>query len=136
MATFHLDLVAPDKLAFAGEVDQVDLPCVEGDMGVLAGHAPMVVLLRPGILTIFTGGELREMVVFRGFAEVSTGGLTVLADLAASVEEFDRATLAARIREMEEKVRQTEPGSLLDEALQALDHFKAVDQRLTGTALH
>jgi F-type H+-transporting ATPase subunit epsilon len=136
MATFHLDLVAPDKLAFAGEVDQVDLPCVEGDMGVLAGHAPMVVLLRPGILTIFTGGERREMVVFRGFAEVSTGGLTVLADLAASVEEFDRATLAARIREMEEKVRQTEPGSLLDKTMQALDHYKAVDSHLTGTAMH
>ena len=42
MATFHFDLVSPEKLAFSGEVDQVDVPGVEGDFGVLAGHAPIV----------------------------------------------------------------------------------------------
>src|ERR1700730_17326372 len=127
MATFHLDLVAPDKLTFAGEVDQVDLPGIEGDFGVLAEHAPTVTLLRPGIITIHTGGTQRKIVVFGGFAEVSAGTLTVLADLATAVEDFDRATLTARISEMEEKVEQMAPGSLLDLAVQKLDHFKAVD---------
>ena len=42
MATFHFDLVSPEKMAFSGEVDQVDIPGVEGDFGVLAGHAPVV----------------------------------------------------------------------------------------------
>ena len=49
MATLHFDLVSPEKLAFSGEVDQVDVPGAEGDFGVLAGHAPLISLLRPGI---------------------------------------------------------------------------------------
>jgi len=48
MATFHFELVSPEKIAFSGEVDQVDVPGTEGDFGVLAGHAPLISLLRPG----------------------------------------------------------------------------------------
>ncbi|HEY7971297.1 MAG TPA: F0F1 ATP synthase subunit epsilon, partial [Xanthobacteraceae bacterium] len=55
MATFHFNLVAPDKLLFSGEVDQVDVPGMEGDFGVLADHAPLVALLRPGVLTVKVG---------------------------------------------------------------------------------
>ena len=55
MATFHFDLVSPEKLVFSGEVDQVDVPGIEGDFGVLAGHAPVVAALRPGILTVTIG---------------------------------------------------------------------------------
>jgi F-type H+-transporting ATPase subunit epsilon len=136
MATFHLDLVAPDKLTFSGEVDQVDLPGIEGDFGVLAQHAPTVTLLRPGIITIHSGGSTQQMVVFGGFAEVSAGGLTVLADLAAPVDDFDRAVLTARIAEMEDRIKGMESGSLLDRTIQQLDHFKVVDTHLVGTALH
>jgi F-type H+-transporting ATPase subunit epsilon len=136
MATFHLDLVAPDKLTFSGEVDQVDLPGIEGDFGVLAQHAPTVTLLRPGIITIHSGGSTDKMVVFGGFAEVSAGGLTVLADLAAPVGDFDRAVLTTRIAEIEERIKGMESGSLLDRAIEQLDHFKAVDTHLIGTALH
>src|ERR1700675_4357389 len=57
MATFHFDLVSPEKLAFSGEVDQVDVPGVEGDFGVLAGHAPVVAAIRPGILTVTGRGS-------------------------------------------------------------------------------
>ena len=56
MATFHFDLVSPEKLLFSGDVDQVDVPGSEGDFGVLAGHAPLVTTLRPGILTIYREG--------------------------------------------------------------------------------
>ena len=49
MATFHFDLVSPEKLAFSGAVDQVDIPGVEGDFGVLAGHAPVVAAIRPAV---------------------------------------------------------------------------------------
>ena len=52
MATFHFELVSPEKLLFSGEVDQVDVPGAEGDFGVLAGHAPTVAMLRPGIMTV------------------------------------------------------------------------------------
>jgi len=137
MATFQFDLVSPEKLLFTGEVDQVDVPGTEGDFGVLAGHAPMVSALRPGIMTVYVGGNAQRMVVLGGFAEVSAEGkLTVLADLADAVEEFDRDVLADRIAAQEEKVKGMEGGNALDRAIERLDHYKAVDQHLQGTALH
>jgi len=48
MAKLQFELVSPEKLVFSGEVDQVDVPGTEGDFGVLAGHAPLISLLRPG----------------------------------------------------------------------------------------
>ena len=137
MATFHLDLVSPEKLLFAGEVEQVDVPGSEGDFGVLAGHAPAVSALRPGIMTVYVGGNAQRMVVLGGFAEVSADGkLTVLADLADSVEDFNRDVLAERIAAQEEKIKQMESGNALDRAIERLDHFKEVDRHLQGTALH
>ena len=137
MATFHFDLVSPEKLLFSGAVDQVDVPGTEGDFGVLAGHAPTVSALRPGIMTVFVGGNAQRMVVLGGFAEVSADGkLTVLADLADSVEDFDRATLAERITAQEEKIKEMDAGSALDKAIERLDHFKQVHHHLQGTAMH
>jgi F-type H+-transporting ATPase subunit epsilon len=135
MATFHLDLVSPEKLAFSGEVDQVDVPGFEGDFGVLAGHAPVVAVLRPGILTIITGGARQKVIVTGGLAEVSEKGLTVLADVATSIQELDRAQFADKISEMEEKLSEKE-GSELDLALARLDHFKSIQQQLNTTAMH
>jgi F-type H+-transporting ATPase subunit epsilon len=137
MATFHFDLVSPEKLLFAGEVDQVDVPGLEGDFGVLAGHAPIVSALRPGIMTVIVNGQAQRMVVLGGFAEVSAEGkLTVLADLADSVEDFDRTILTERIAAQEDKSKATESGSVLDKAIERLDHFKQVDSHLEGTAMH
>ena len=136
MATLHFELVSPQKLVFSGEVDQVDVPGSEGDFGVLAGHAPFVTTLRPGILTVFNGGNAQRIVVLGGFAEVSPDGLTVLADVAEAVEDIDRAAVAKQIEEMEKRIEQMEPGSELDKAITRLDHFKEVDRHLTGTAMH
>jgi F-type H+-transporting ATPase subunit epsilon len=135
MATFHFDLVSPEKLAFSGEVDQVDVPGVEGDFGVLAGHAPIVAAIRPGILTITTGGTHQKVIVLGGLAEMSEKGLTVLADVATSLEDLDRAQLAESITQMEAKLSEKE-GSELDSAIERLDHFKSIQQELTSTAMH
>ena len=136
MATFQFDLVSPEKLLLSGEVEQVDVPGSEGYFGVLAGHAPMVTALKPGILTIKReGGEL-NVVILGGFAEVSSSGLTVLADAAAAVEDFDRATLAEHIKAAEEKVAKLDASAALDKELARLDHFKALDWHLQGTAMH
>ena len=135
MATFHFDLVSPEKLAFSGEVDQVDIPGMEGDFGVLAGHAPVVAALRPGILTVITGGTQEKIIVLGGLAEVSDNRLTVLADVATSMEDLDRAEFADRISAMEEKLGEKE-GSELDHALERLDHFKSIQYELNTTAMH
>jgi F-type H+-transporting ATPase subunit epsilon len=135
MATFHFDLVSPEKLAFSGEVDQVDVPGVEGDFGVLAGHAPIVAAIRPGILTITSGGTHQKMIVLGGLAEMSEKGLTVLADVATSIQDLDRARFAETIAAMEEKLAEKE-GSELDRAIERLDHFKSIDHALNSTAMH
>jgi F-type H+-transporting ATPase subunit epsilon len=135
MATFHFDLVSPEKLAFSGEVDQVDIPGAEGDFGVLAGHAPVVAASRPGILTVITGTTHQKIIVLGGLAEMSDKGLTVLADVATSIEELDRAKFAEQIAGMEAKLAEKD-GSALDRAVERLDHFKSIQSQLSTTALH
>mgnify|MGYP000571896341 FL=1 len=137
MASLHFELVSPEKLVFSGDVEQVDVPGAEGDFGVLAGHAPFVTTLRPGILTVHTaGGQAEKIVVLGGFAEVSAEGLTVLAEMAESVADIDRAVVTERIGEMEQQIAKMEPGNALDRLITRLDHFKTIDRHLTGTAMH
>src|SRR6202000_1942218 len=104
MADLHLEFVSPERVLFSGDVDQVDLPGSEGDMGILPGHAPLVTTLRPGIVTIFRGVQREPVVVVGGFAEVSPAGLTVLADRAVARADFDMALLASEIKDAEEDV--------------------------------
>ncbi|MGO4716448.1 F0F1 ATP synthase subunit epsilon [Bradyrhizobium sp. 2TAF24] len=136
MATFHFDLVSPEKIAFSGEVDQVDVPGLEGDFGVLAGHSPLVASVRPGILTVTVNGKHQKIIVLGGLAEVNAKGLTVLADTATSIEELDRAAFAQQIADMEEGLKDEEPGDALDRAISRLDHYKTIQQQVTSTAMH
>jgi F-type H+-transporting ATPase subunit epsilon len=131
MASFHFDLVSPEKMVFSGEVEQVDVPGTEGDFGVLAGHAPLVATVKPGILTIFATGEPERIVVGGGFAEVSPEGLTVLAELAVPVEQFDVARLGPEIKDTEEDVADAADDAARDKATQRLQQLRALQAALT-----
>jgi F-type H+-transporting ATPase subunit epsilon len=133
--TFHFDLVSPEKIAFSGEVEQVDIPGVDGDLGVMAGHAPLVATIRPGIMTVTAGGKHEKIIVLGGLAEISDKGLTVLADTATSMQELDREAFADKIAEMEEGLKEEE-GDALDRAIERLDHFKVIQQYIVSTAMH
>ena len=135
MATFHFDLVSPEKIAFSGEVDQVDVPGLEGDFGVFAGHAPFVAAVRPGILTVTTGSTHQKIIVLGGLAEISEKGLTVLAEVATSLDELDRAAFSEQIAAMEAKLAEKE-GNELDRGIERLDHFKTIQHQVNTTALH
>jgi F-type H+-transporting ATPase subunit epsilon len=135
MATFQFDLVSPEKLAFSGEVEQVDIPGIEGDVGVMAGHAPAVIALRPGIMSVTTAGKTEKIIVLGGLAEVSDKGLTVLADVATSLSDLDCEAFAKNIVEMEEQLSVHE-GNALDRAIERLDHFKVIQQNVPSTAMH
>jgi len=126
MATFHFDLVSPEKVLFSGEVSQVDVPGSEGDFGVLAAHAPLVTTLRPGILVIYSERDAQRIMVDGGFAEVGPAGLTVLANLAVPVNEFDVAALAGMIKDTEEDVADEKDGWNRDKLAQKLDRLKAL----------
>jgi F-type H+-transporting ATPase subunit epsilon len=133
MAELHLDFVSPESVLFSGEVDQVDLPGAEGDLGILAGHAPLVTTLRPGIVTIFRGGAREPIVITGGFAEMGPAGLTVLADRAVARENFDTGTLASEIKGAEEDVADATDDAMRDKRARHLDQLKALQAAL-GTA--
>lgn len=78
-------LVSPEREVFAGLVDQVDAPGVEGDFGVLADHAPFMTALREGVVTVMDGNSRRQFQVEGGFADVTPAGLTILAERASEV---------------------------------------------------
>jgi F-type H+-transporting ATPase subunit epsilon len=126
MAKFHFDLVGPEKLLYSGEVEQVDVPGSEGDFGVLAGHAPLIALLRPGVLTIYTGSEQIRAVVTGGFAETNPNGLTVLADSAVAIDDLDRDMLAGQIKDLEEDFADASDGAAKDRIAHKLDQLRAV----------
>ena len=83
----HFSLVAPEREVFAGEVDQVDAPGVEGDFGVLPNHAPFMTALREGAVTVHIGANRRTFSVKGGFADVTPAGLTILAEEASDAAQ-------------------------------------------------
>ena len=85
-----LSLVTPQKeMVVDAEVDQVNIPGFDGDMGILANHAPLFTILRPGRFSYQTGEEEVELVISQGYAEVTDNRVTVLAESAEFVQEID-----------------------------------------------
>ena len=125
MTTFHFELASPERLVFTGEVEHVVVPGAEGEFGVMAQHAPVVAMLRPGILKILGSNE-RSFVVRGGFAEVNSEGLTVLADFAMPLDQVDHAVLESQIKDLEEDVADAAEGPARDRATQRLDQLKSV----------
>ena len=96
-ATFHFELVSPERLLSSGEVAMVVVPGTEGDFGVLPGHAPLMSTIRPGAIAVYESDFdtlTRRIFVDGGFAEVSPEGLTILAESATPVGDIDPAKVA------------------------------------------
>ncbi|MEE8560247.1 MAG: ATP synthase F1 subunit epsilon [Alphaproteobacteria bacterium] len=94
----EFELVAPEQLLFSASVDMVVVPGTEGDFGVLPGHAPLISLLRPGVIDVHDEGELSERIfVASGFAEVTPARCTVLAAEAAPLRNLERGAVEARL---------------------------------------
>ena len=135
MATFHFDLVSPARLLLSQEVTQVDVPGVEGDFGVLAGHAPTVATLKPGVMTVYAPGGTQRFVVFGGFAEVSPTGMTVLAEVSVPLAECDRGEIATRIRELEDAHAKLPHDATRDRASLKIEHYRALERMLPQGAV-
>jgi len=130
MAGLHFEFVSPENVLFSGDVDQVDLPGIEGDLGVLPGHAPMVTTLRPGVVTIIREGRRESVVVVGGFAEMGPAGLTVLADRAEAREDFDLHSLVSDIKDTEEDVADCTDDAQRDKLVRRLDQLRALQAAL------
>jgi F-type H+-transporting ATPase subunit epsilon len=130
MATFHFELVSPERLVFAGEVSQVDVPGEEGEFGILAGHAPYIATLKPGLLTIHGDGEPRRIVVRGGLAEMGPTGLTVLAEQAVPVAEIDAAMITQAIKDTEEDIADADNDMSRDRARARLEQLQTLRSAL------
>ncbi len=103
MASFHFELVSPDKLVYSGPAESVLVPGSEGDFVVLKDHAPAVAALRPGVVAFEeAAGKQVRIFVRGGFADVSAAGLILLAETAIPEGEVDTAHLDQEIRNAEE----------------------------------
>ena len=95
--TLTFSLVSPERELFSGQVDQVDLPGTEGNLGILPDHSPLMAALTTGAITVYANGSEEQFFVQGGFADVTPAGLTVLAELARPIAEVTRDDLTAEI---------------------------------------
>jgi F-type H+-transporting ATPase subunit epsilon len=104
--SFTFEVVSPERLLLSTQAELAEIPGEEGDLGILEGHAPMIVQLRGGVirLTRADGGR-QDFFVAGGFAEITPERTAVLADEAVPLEELSRAAAEARLAEAEEAYR-------------------------------
>lgn len=121
MAPMLLEIVTAERLVYSDEVDIVVAPGMEGELGILPHHAPLLTILQPGELRIHkTGQEDVYMAVTGGFLEVTGNRVIVLADAAERSEEIDEARAQEALRRAEERVERSEEGADLQRALASI----------------
>ena len=109
MATIRLDIVTAERVVYSEDVDIVTAPGIEGEMGILPHHAPLMTTLQPGELRVRKGGEESYMAISGGFLEVRPDRIIVLADAAERAEEIDLARAEEAKRRAQEKLGRRTP---------------------------
>lgn len=123
------DLVSPERLLLSEMVDLVVVPGVEGEFGVMALHAPIVSVMRPGIVQVQIEGQSDQQIFVRGgFAEVTPAGLTILAEFAVPLEQLDVATIEREIKNAEEDLADAITEDKRQAAQEKLDHLRGMQQ--------
>lgn len=131
MATeFNFELVSPERLLVSGSVSEVVIPASEGEMTVMANHAPTMTTIKPGVVTVkFADGKTDRYVVFGGFADILPTGCTLLAESAVHVEGFKRDDITRRIDEARKQLEQ----ATQDEQKFGIESYIAQLTTLQGT---
>lgn len=133
MSTFLFDLVSPERLLLSEQTVSVTVPGVEGEFEVLAGHAPLISTLKPGIVTVrLAGATPRQFFVRGGFAEATPEALTILAEHAVPVEEMDAASFDAAIQDATEDVADATTDDVRQKAQERLTQLQDMKTALAG----
>lgn len=106
----RLEIVTPEAKSFSDDVDSVVIPGVEGEIGVLPMHAPLMTLLQPGELRVMKGGEETRLAVGEGFVEITQEKIAVLTDMAVKESDIDESAAEEAIRRAEEAMRNERMG--------------------------
>lgn len=121
---FKFDLVSPERLLVSEDVESVIIPGAEGEMTVMANHAPVMTTIKPGVVTVkpVSGAEERY-VVFGGFADILPGGCTLLAEEAIAVKDINREDIARRVQDAREDISDATDDAARTKAEQYLAHL-------------
>ncbi|RIK84991.1 MAG: F0F1 ATP synthase subunit epsilon [Hyphomicrobiales bacterium] len=130
---FKFELVSPERLLVSEEVDAVIIPGADGEMTVMARHAPVMTMVKPGVVTVrpVSGAEERY-VVFGGFADILPEGCTLLAESAVAVKDIDRTDLSRRIQDAKEDVADARDDAARTRAEQYLAHLTTLEAALAA----
>ncbi len=101
----RLEIVTPEAKTFSDNVDSVVIPGIEGELGVLPMHAPLMTLLEPGELRVMKNGEETRLAIGEGFVEVTQEKIAVLTDMAVKESDIDESAAEAAIKRAEEAMR-------------------------------
>ena len=120
MAPMLLEIITAERQVYSDQVDAVVAPGIEGQLGILPHHAPLMTVLQPGELLIRKGGEEAFLAVTGGFMEVLGNKVTVLADAAERSEEIDEQRAQQAVERAQERIRNRDSDQQLEEALRSL----------------
>lgn len=118
--TFLLRIITPDRLFYEGQVEMAEFTTTEGEIGVLPGHIPLTVIIKPGILTIYEPEEEKRAALHAGFAEILQDRVTILAEIVEWPSEIDRERANAAKERAEERLRSRTPETDIARAETAL----------------
>jgi F-type H+-transporting ATPase subunit epsilon len=121
MPKLNVDIVTAERLVYSEqEVDELIVPGVAGELGVLPQHAPLLTMIQPGVLRVVKGGEEVDMAISGGFIEVRDNRVTILADAAERGEEVDTARAEEARRRAQEQIAAGGPATDVAQAEAAL----------------
>lgn len=120
-SSFELKIITPDRIFYEGTVDMLEMNTTEGEIGVLPGHIPMTVIIKPGVAKIYeTNGETKEAAMHAGFVEILPDKVTVLAEIAEWPGEIDIARAEAARARAEARLQEKDPSMDMQRAEIAL----------------
>ena len=125
MATFRLEIVTEERIVYSEEVDVLVAPGIDGELGILARHAPLLTALKPGEIRVVKDGEETFMAVSGGFLEVIGNKATILADTAERTEEIDIERAEEALKKAEERVASRTSDEDLERAMVSLRRSRA-----------
>ncbi|MBD5477951.1 MAG: ATP synthase F1 subunit epsilon [Lachnospiraceae bacterium] len=120
MEQFKLRIITPDRVFYEGNAKMVEFNTTEGEIGVLPGHIPMTVVIKPGILTITEEEETKTAALHAGFVEILQDSVTVLAEIVEWPTEIDTERAEAARQRAEERIKNHTPETDMARAETAL----------------
>ncbi len=122
---FILRIITPDRVFYEGDVKMVEFNTTEGQIGVLPGHIPMTVIVKPGVLHIHEEEEVKHAALHSGFAEILPEGISILAEVIEWPDEIDEKRAEEALKRAEERLNEKAAGTDLARAETALQRALA-----------